>query len=322
MQNRFQKTKIAIGTLLVTVGPLCTLPTVSENDIPVWYDSYIKTTQDVHNIQLETIVSTLNEDTNTPANNSDTSGDPVAPGTGNINPLPVPDDLNAIINMSFEDAFNIAVAGIGTYEDLKKYTPETEAALNSVRANNSETITVKLWKWENANDNSNMNKVSVDQNICCNRLIAPLLKACLDEIYNNPEKPVMRYDGCFVIRAMGHVPARNNNPATTSAHAFGCAIDFNATSTERTSTGAIKGNTLGPGHTPTYEEWCSMPETHAKYEIFHSESVVVKTFYKYGFYWGGSWNSSTDGMHFGFLGDNGVRGREIGQECVRSVGGN
>lgn len=104
--------------------------------------------------------------------------------------------------------------------------------------------------------------VPIIGSVRCHRLVLPQLAAALGEIEERGLAGEIRtYDGCFVPRFIGRDPSR-----PLSMHAFGLAVDFNA------STNAL--GTRGSMH----------PD-------------VVAIFEKWGFEWGGWW-STPDPMHF------------------------
>ncbi len=87
---------------------------------------------------------------------------------------------------------------------------------------------------------------------------------------------------CYSWRGM----AGNRN--TTSHHSYGVACDINPTQNYMIRNGQIiSGSYWRPGEDP--------------YSITPN-GVVVTTFAKYGWIWGGSWTSSKDYMHFSFTG--------------------
>ena len=78
------------------------------------------------------------------------------------------------------------------------------------------------------------------------------------------------------------------NRNTTSQHSYGVACDIKPTQNYMIRNGqVISGSYWKPGKDP--------------YSIT-SNGIVVTTFAKYGWIWGGSWSSSKDYMHFSFTG--------------------
>jgi|GEM_PF-2498120 fibronectin type III domain len=87
---------------------------------------------------------------------------------------------------------------------------------------------------------------------------------------------------CYSWRGM----AGNRN--TTSHHSYGVACDINPTQNYMIRNGqVISGSYWKPGEDP--------------YSITPN-GIVVTTFAKYGWIWGGNWSSSKDYMHFSFTG--------------------
>ena len=155
-------------------------------------------------------------------------------------------------------------------------------------------VVVNVWKWSNPGDDDDMSKEPGQVTIRCNKYVQYVIKAAFDEIYAHPSKPVINtYDGCWVCRGIGW-----NDDKKPSAHSYGCAIDLNAEAT----VGDYTNKNPGGDKIPTTAEWNSLPECHAKYELFSPDHPIVCIFKKYGFYWGGEF-STTDGMHFGLIGD-------------------
>ena len=231
---------------------------------------------------------------------SDTSSDDAY-----IASIKVSDSDQAIIDKDIVDAIHLVTNGTkyNSMADFKNFS-KVESDLKDLQKNYAETITVKCWQWSSKSGSStNYDKTTKNVNITCNKAIAPIMKSIFNDIYNLPSKPVIYSSGCWVVRKM-------TSSDSASAHSFGCAIDLNASSC--LSSGATYGN--GYRQTvPTKAQWESLPDCQTKYEIFYEGCPVVKVFYKYGFYWGGEWKSSADGMHFGFIGDCGNDGRKNGQ---------
>lgn len=310
---------------IVTIISLCT-SVISATTVGFLYTTdaemsdivtrYHSNTQDFERTNVDTVISELVKEEQEPQINDpdDTSGGddhPQPPGPEDLpsaTPPVVPEELSAIIGMSFDEAYNAAVGGIGTYNDLYLFNDVVKAKLLEAQKACGVTITVPAWRWKSS-DASDYTKESYEMSIYCNKLIVPLVQAAMTEIYNHPDKPIMMFDGCYYVREM-----RNSDPLKTSAHSYGCAIDFNSTSAVNG-----KGNTFGESCKISKAEWEALPESKAKYEIFYPGCPVVETFYKYGFYWGGVWTKS-DGMHFGFIGDSGRDGRKIGQANAKGKG--
>lgn len=196
----------------------------------------------------------------------------------------------SIITDDFE--YNYPMISFGTLKQT----------IERVRREHSKYIAVKVWQWAGERNASSTDLTKVEKTIKLevHEYLAPVLTQIFDEIFNAPDKPVLYSAGSWVIRGKG-----NDDKRTPSAHSWGCCIDFNATT-----------NINGVGNTQfatacTLEIFNSLPNTQAKYEMFYNGGTVVDTFKKYGFYWGGDWDkSSSDPMHFSFLGD--IHAREAG----------
>lgn len=108
---------------------------------------------------------------------------------------------------------------------------------------------------------SNLQMDHMPRKIYCNRdMVQPLLDALKNIKERGLEDQIKTYDGCFNIR--------NKRGSTTwSMHAWGLAVDINAT-----------WNKMGTKGTMTPE--------------------FVKCFTDAGFDWGGNWSTRTDPMHF------------------------
>ena len=231
---------------------------------------------------------------------SDTSSDDAY-----IASIKVSDSDQAIIDKDITEAIQLITNGTkyNSMTDFKNFS-KVESDLKNLQKNYAETITVKCWQWSSKSGSStNYDKTTKNVNITCNKAIAPIIKSIFNDIYNLPSKPVIYSSGCWVVR-------KKTSSDSASAHSFGCAIDLNASSC------LSNGTTYGNGYKqtiPTKAQWESLPDCQTKYEIFYEDCSVVKVFYKYGFYWGGEWKSSPDGMHFGFIGDCGNDGRKNGQ---------
>ncbi len=217
----------------------------------------------------------------------------------------LPSDLAAIINMSLDEIFPYLVNDANArYSDYAKFTPEVEARLQAAQAANEVSITFPVRQWEDPSDPTNMNTVERTMTIRINKVIAPLVEAAMTKAYEaNDGTVISSWDGSYDVRSM------RTNSSATSAHAFGAAIDFNSTSTS-----GRYSNALGKSTHVDKAAHDSMAENHAKYEVFYDGGAYVEAFKHYGFYWGGDFSSSKDGMHFGFVGDHGNKARQKGQE--------
>ncbi len=140
-------------------------------------------------------------------------------------------------------------------------------------------ITVPVWKMR-----SNGEKYTSTMSLYINQALADDVLNIFAEIYNSPEK--------FPIKDVGGYYWRNTSGGRLSHHSYGLCIDINANENYYVEPDGtpIVGNYWKP-----YEDPYSMPE----------DGIVVKTFAKYGFLWGGNcWSDkyAKDYMHFTYLG--------------------
>lgn len=141
-------------------------------------------------------------------------------------------------------------------------------------------ITVDVWKI-----NSSGEKYASTLNLTVHRALADDIKKIFSEIFNDSEQFPIKSAGCF--------QWRNSASGRLSQHSYGTCIDINPTENYYVSkTGAaLSGSYWKPGEDP--------------YSVTE-DGIVVKTFAKYGFLWGGNaWgeNSAKDYMHFTYLGN-------------------
>lgn len=136
------------------------------------------------------------------------------------------------------------------------------------------TITVNVWDFD-----SNGNKVTRTRNLQVHEALASSVQQIFAEIYAGQEQ--------FPIHTLGGYNWRGNG--STSEHCLGTAIDINWDENYMcTNSGkALTGTHWTPGVDPY-----SIP----------ANSEVVQIFAKYGFGWGGTWNSKKDYMHFSYFG--------------------
>lgn len=183
--------------------------------------------------------------------------------------------------------------------------------LQDLRNENTETITISAWYWEDPTDDTNFNKITVEKTFAVNSVLADTFRHIFQDIYNDPSQPVInvadRGMGTWVLRGKNH-----NSSSTMSAHSLGCAIDINP------STGSffVNGSWYGNGYkqrTMSGAMWTLLPECHAKYHVLYDGCPIVEVFKSYGFYWGGDWTSGTDCMHLSYIGD-GSNARSIGTQ--------
>lgn len=136
------------------------------------------------------------------------------------------------------------------------------------------TITIPIWKLS-----ANGTKVSSSTTLTVNSGIAETVQQIFQEIYESDEK--------FPIKDIGGYNWRGDN--SSSEHCLGLAIDINWNENYMCSNDgtAQTGSYWRPGEDP--------------YSIA-ADSDVVAIFAKYGFVWGGTWNSKKDYMHFSYFG--------------------
>lgn len=187
--------------------------------------------------------------------------------------------------------------------------------LRKLQQMNTETITVDCWYWKNPADETDMTKVKATKTFAVNSSISCLFKHAFEDIFNNPNKPVLNLAdtgmGTWVLRGKNHDSSR-----TMSSHALGCAIDINPSTGSFNVNGVWYGNAYGQKAMPE-SIWNQLPECHTKYHVLYDGSPIVETFKAYGFYWGGDWESGTDAMHIAFIGD-GRNARSIGINNYKS----
>lgn len=214
-----------------------------------------------------------------------------------------------LITLSDKDAWSLLTAGrFNCYPTEKYYQVKQKVVEN--RIDKTTRITTKVWFWEDPSDDTNFNKVTVYKEWEVNEELADLFTHVFEDLYNDPSQPVININdrgaGTWVTRGKNH-----SDFNTTSAHAFGAAIDINPS----TGTFAIDGIRYGNAYknkAMPQAIWQSLPECHNKYHVIYQDSPMVKIFKSYGFVWGGDWSSGTDPMHFSFIGD-GSNAREVGQ---------
>ncbi len=157
----------------------------------------------------------------------------------------------------------------GTAE-TNKYENEAAAKVNMVE------VCVPVWR---LNKTTGV-KTASEQFFWIHKALAEDIVKIFTEIYNDPTR--------FPIYEIGGYNWRSN--LNISEHNSGIALDINANENYQ----IYPDGTIGAGsYWKPYEDPHSIPE----------DSIVVKTFEKYGFSWGGnSWKSNNDYMHFSYLG--------------------
>lgn len=185
--------------------------------------------------------------------------------------------VDNIINLSDADAWN-AIAGTST-----NYGSVSETEMNKRMT----TITVPIRVWNSTKKNDYETKKAEAQ-ITVNSFLAPLFTAFFNDIYNNAPDFVINKSElyCYSYRS-------RTSGTSLSSHAYGAACDINY-------------STTGNGYNQsvyTKESWNKLKDSKEKMQIIYKDSKVVKIAHKYTLSWGGEWNSTTDAMHFSFIGD-------------------
>ncbi|MCX7714130.1 MAG: M15 family metallopeptidase [Clostridia bacterium] len=154
------------------------------------------------------------------------------------------------------------------------YTTKEQAQKDMVE------ITVDVW-----NINENGEKVPAKRTLVIHKNLAEDVKKIFAEIFADKEK--------FPIKSCGGFQWRNTASGRLSQHSYGTCIDINPNENYYVSADGevLSGSYWKPNEDP--------------YSIT-ADGIVVKTFAKYGFLWGGNaWgeNSAKDYMHFTYLGN-------------------
>lgn len=169
----------------------------------------------------------------------------------------------------YGESYSQKVARIfGSGASYHKYANSTEAASHQV------TITVLVWDFD-----KNGNKVTRNVSLQIHQALAATVQQIFAEIYAGGEQ--------FPIHNVGGYCWRGDS--SSSEHCLGTAIDINWDENYMcTNSGsALTGTHWTPGADPY-----SIP----------ANGEVVRIFAKYGFGWGGTWNSKKDYMHFSYFG--------------------
>lgn len=159
------------------------------------------------------------------------------------------------------------------FDGGNQYQTAEEAAANMVR------ISVPVWRL-----GTNGEKYSDKCTMTVNKNLADDILAIFTEIYNDESK--------FPIKDLGCYNWRNTIGGAQSQHSFGSCIDINSNENYYIS---ASGNILsGSLWQPKENPYSITPD-----------GIVVKTFAKYGWLWGGdAWGEgyAKDYMHFTYLG--------------------
>ncbi|WP_394272165.1 S-layer homology domain-containing protein [Butyricicoccus sp.] len=150
----------------------------------------------------------------------------------------------------------------------RKYASKSEAEKFQT------SVTVKVW-----DINSKGVKYTRTLKFKIHIALVDTIEQIFAEIYASGEK--------FPIYSIGGYAWRGDN--SSSEHCLGTALDINPDENYQCKNDgtALVGSYWKPGVDPY-----SIP----------SDGIVVKTFNKYGFRWGGTFNSSKDYMHFSYFG--------------------
>ncbi len=167
------------------------------------------------------------------------------------------------------ESYGSRVARIfGDGASYHKYADSSEAASHQA------TVTVPVWSLD-----ADGNKYTRMASFQVHEALASTVLQIFTEIYQGSEQ--------FPICSLGGYSWRGD--ASTSEHCLGTAIDINPNENYMcTNSGtALTGTHWSPGDDP--------------YSI-SPDGDVVRIFTKYGFGWGGTWNSKKDYMHFSYFG--------------------
>lgn len=156
----------------------------------------------------------------------------------------------------------------GSGSSYHKYASASEASKHQV------DIAVQVWDFD-----SDGNKVTRTKHLQVHEALASSVQQIFAEIYAGSER--------FPIHSLGGYSWRGDG--SSSEHCLGTALDINWEENYMcTKSGApLTGSYWKPG-----EDAYSIP----------ANSEVVRIFAKYGFGWGGTWNSKKDYMHFSYFG--------------------
>jgi len=141
---------------------------------------------------------------------------------------------------------------------------------------NRETIEVNVWTLD-----KNNKKVTAKLRLTVNKKVSAVVKLIFDEIYNDPEK--------FPFE-LNYTGAGGKRPKLSSLHNYGLAIDINWDVNPIYDSRATYNKLKNPVYKPGTNPYC-----------ITKNGSVVRAFKKYGWYWGGDWDSPIDFMHFAYM---------------------
>lgn len=143
-------------------------------------------------------------------------------------------------------------------------------------------VPIRVWTGKGLNTKISKKKLTINKNL------VGLWTAFFTDLSNIEDfviDPNTLYGYCYRTRTSG---------STLSSHALGAAVDINPN---------IQGNGYG-AHVMTKKERDALGKNNkVKYQTLYKGSPMQKLAEKYTLSWGGAWNSSTDAMHFSYVGD-------------------
>lgn len=152
---------------------------------------------------------------------------------------------------------------------LKVYSSKKEADVNMVN------IKIPVWKLDDSGK-----KYSDTMGLNVNKAIAKEVQEIFVEIYQGNER--------FPIKSVGGYNWRNTATGGKSQHSYGTCVDINP---DENYCVYKSGTTIGSFWKPYQNPYSITPN-----------GDVMRAFKKYGWVWGGEWNSLKDYMHFSYLG--------------------
>lgn len=188
----------------------------------------------------------------------------------------VSSDVSSVIKLSDADVWK-ALTDTDDYKNVSKETMDSHMT----------TISVPIRVWAST-DKNNYDTEKVTKSLTVNKLLGPLFVSFFNDIYNTATDFVINPKEiyCYNYR-------NRTSGSSLSAHAYGAACDIN-------------WSTLGNGYGDkvyTKASWESLSKSKEKSQIIYKGSKVVEIAHKYTLSWGGEWSSTTDAMHFSFIGD-------------------